>query len=107
MIDGSLSLMAGIFGLRAEGAWSDERGTNTLDTGAPFYDVYETADQQYVAIGALEDRFYRELLKRLGPEDDGLPEQWDRAGRPGLRAARARWLRCRTGPRAGRGVAGA
>ncbi|MCH7943948.1 MAG: CoA transferase [Proteobacteria bacterium] len=87
MIDGSLSLMAGIFGLRAEGVWTDDRGTNTLDTGAPFYDVYETADQKYVAIGALEERFYQELLKRLGLENDGLPEQWDRAGWPRLHEA--------------------
>ncbi len=87
MIDGSLSLMAGIFGLRAEGAWSDERGTNSLDTGAPFYDVYETADGKYIAIGALEARFYQELLRCLGLDADGLPAQWDRAGWPRLREA--------------------
>jgi len=96
MIDGSLSLMAGIFGLRAEGAWSDERGANALDTGAPFYDVYETADGRYVAIGALEDRFYRELLKRLGLEGEGLAEQWDRAGWPRLREALAARIASRT-----------
>ena len=87
MIDGALSLMAGIFGMRAEGAWSDERGTNTLDTGAPFYDVYETADRKFLAIGALEDRFYRELLEGLGLRGDDLPDRWDRAGWPRLREA--------------------
>ena len=87
MIDGALSLMAGIFGMRAAGAWSDERGTNTLDTGAPFYDVYETADRKFLAIGALEDRFYRELLEGLGLKGDDLPDQWDRAGWPRLREA--------------------
>lgn len=96
MIDGALSLMAGIFGMRAEGSWSDDRGTNTLDTGAPFYDVYETADQKYVAIGALEDRFYRELLKRLGLDSDDLPDQWDRAGWPRLREAIATRVGSRT-----------
>jgi alpha-methylacyl-CoA racemase len=87
MIDGSLALMAGIFGLRAEGSWSDERGTNALDTGAPFYDVYETADQKYIAIGALETRFYQALLKGLGLENDGLQDQWDKSGWPRLREA--------------------
>ena len=96
MIDGALSLMAGVFGMRAEGQWADERGTNAIDTGAPFYDVYETADQKHVAIGSIEGRFYQELLKRLGLENDDLPEQWDKAGWPRLREAISTRIRSRT-----------
>jgi alpha-methylacyl-CoA racemase len=67
--------------------WSDERGTNLLDGGAPFYDVYACADGRYVAVGALEPQFYAALLRGLGLADAGLPPQHDRAGWPALRAA--------------------
>ncbi len=85
MVDGAASLMGAIWGMRARGSWSDERGTNLLDTGAPFYDVYETADGKYVSIGSLEPQFYAELLGRLGLADEDLPEQMDRDGWPRLR----------------------
>ena len=70
MTDGSALLMAMMWGFRAQGQWSDERGTNLLDTGAPFYDTYETADGGYVAVGAIEPQFYAELRSVLGIADD-------------------------------------
>jgi alpha-methylacyl-CoA racemase len=86
MVDGSALLTSFVYGLRAVGAWQDERGVNLLDTGAPFYDTYRTADGEYVAVGALEGKFYAELLAGLGLSDAGLPGQHDRAGWPVLRA---------------------
>jgi crotonobetainyl-CoA:carnitine CoA-transferase CaiB-like acyl-CoA transferase len=90
MVDGSALLTSFLYGLRAAGAWQDERGTNLLDGGAPFYDTYETADGRYVAVGALEPKFYAALLTGLGLAPAGpaagLPGQYDRAGWPVLRA---------------------
>jgi alpha-methylacyl-CoA racemase len=86
MVDGSALLTSFVYGLRALGAWQDERGVNLLDTGAPFYDTYQTADGGYVAVGALEARFYAELLAGLGLAGADLPAQHDRAGWPVLRA---------------------
>jgi alpha-methylacyl-CoA racemase len=85
MVDGSALLASFLYGLRAAGAWQDERGTNVLDGGAPFYDTYATADGRYMAVGALEPKFYAELLIRLGLEAAGLPDQYDRSGWPTLR----------------------
>jgi len=86
MVDGSALLASFLYGLRAAGAWQDERGTNVLDGGAPFYDTYATADGRHVAVGALEPKFYAELLDRLGLDGAGLPAQYDRSGWPELRA---------------------
>ena len=86
MVDGSALLAAFLYGLRAAGAWQDERGTNVLDGGAPFYDTYPTADGKHMAVGALEPEFYAELLGRLGLAGEGLPAQYDRSGWPVLRA---------------------
>ena len=66
MVDGAALLAAGLYGLRAAGLWSDERGTNLLDTGAHFYDVYETADGGYLAVGAIEPQFHAELVRLTG-----------------------------------------
>jgi alpha-methylacyl-CoA racemase len=85
MVDGSALLTAFLYGLRARGAWQDERGANILDGGAPFYDTYQTADGEFVAVGALEPQFYARLLEGLGLADAGLPAQLDRAGWPALR----------------------
>jgi alpha-methylacyl-CoA racemase len=68
--DGAASLMSVIYGLRASGIWSDERDSNLLDGGAPFYDVYETKDGKFVAIGSLEPQFYALLLEKTGLKDD-------------------------------------
>jgi alpha-methylacyl-CoA racemase len=96
MVDGSALLASFIHGLHAAGAWRDERGTNLLDGGAPFYDTYQTADGRYMAVGALEARFYAELLKGLGLADAGLPAQYDPAGWPVLRARFAEVFASRT-----------
>lgn len=77
MIDGSSVLTQMMWAFRAQGVWSDERGTNMLDTGAPYYDTYETADGKYVAIGAIEPQFYAELLAKLGLDPATLPAQND------------------------------
>ena len=117
MVDGSALRTAFLHGLRAAGGWQDERGTNLLDGGAPFYDTYETADGRHMAVGALEPKFYAALLAGLGlagpglagpglaglglagqgeAGDDGLPGQYDRAGWPVLRARLADAFRRRT-----------
>jgi alpha-methylacyl-CoA racemase len=87
MVDGVGLLSQMLWSLRGQGRWSDERGTNLLDGGAPFYDVYSCADGRYVAVGALEPQFYAALLAGLGLTEAGLPAQQDRSGWPALRAA--------------------
>jgi alpha-methylacyl-CoA racemase len=87
MVDGVSLLSQPLWSLRAQGSWSDDRGTNLLDGGAPFYDVYSCADGRYVAVGALEPQFYAALLDGLGLADAGLPDQADRGGWPRLREA--------------------
>lgn len=84
IVDGAASLLTGMYGLFGAGAWHDERGTNLLDTGAPFYDVYETSDGGYVAVGALEPKFYAEFVARLGL-DPAQADRDDPAGWPALR----------------------
>lgn len=84
MIDGVALLTAKLQGLRAAGRYSDEPGTNYLDSGAPFYDTYRCADGRYVAVGALEPDFYREFVSRLGVDLTGWPDQDDRAAWPRL-----------------------
>jgi alpha-methylacyl-CoA racemase len=71
MVDGSAVLMTMFHAFRAMGFWNDERGTNLLDTGAPFYDVYETSDGEYISLGSLEPQFFAELVDKtgLGGED--------------------------------------
>jgi len=85
MVDGSALITSFLYGMRATGAWQDQRGTNLLDTGAPFYDTYATSDGGYIAVGALEPQFYAALLAGLGLTDAGLPAQHDRSGWPVLR----------------------
>jgi alpha-methylacyl-CoA racemase len=96
MVDGSALLASFLYGLRAAGAWQDERGTNVLDGGAPFYDTYRSADGRHMAVGALEPKFYAELLTRLGLDSAGLPAQYDRSGWPRLRARFAEVFAART-----------
>ncbi|MBI2526108.1 MAG: CoA transferase [Candidatus Rokubacteria bacterium] len=96
MVDGSASLSTAVFGLRAMGIWSEERGDNVLDSGAPWYDVYETKDGRYVAIGSLEKRFYGELMRLTGLAADTPPKQWDRTQWPELRARLAATFKSKT-----------
>ena len=86
MVDGASVLMQMMWALRGAGAWTDERGANLLDTGAPFYDTYTCADGRWVAVGALEPQFYAALLAGLGLDGEDLPAQLDRSGWPALRA---------------------
>jgi alpha-methylacyl-CoA racemase len=96
MVDGASLLMSMIRDFHAMGVWKDERGTNMLDTGAPYYDVYETSDGQYMAVGAIEAQFYAALLEGLGLDPSALPAQNDRAGWPQLRETFAATFRSRT-----------
>jgi alpha-methylacyl-CoA racemase len=86
MVDGSAQLALMIHAMRAMGAWQDERGSNSLDTGAHFYDVYETADHEYVSVGSIEPQFYAELMRLTGLEGDaGFAAQMDHAAWPELK----------------------
>lgn len=96
MVDGSALLTAMFHGMRAAGLWTDDRGTNLLDSGAPFYDCYETADGRFVAVGALEPQFYAALCVGLGIDAGSLPAQYDPAGWPVLRERFASTFRSRT-----------
>ena len=66
MVDGASLMMAMFWGMRDIGAWSDRAGTNVLDSGAHYYNVYETSDERHLAVGAIEPQFYAELLRGLG-----------------------------------------
>lgn len=80
MVDGAAMLTAMFHGFIAKGTWNDERGTNTIDGGAFFYDVYATADGQYMAVGAVEAKFFEQLLALTGLDgDDSMPRQWDKS----------------------------
>ncbi len=96
MVDGAALLTSALYGLRGAGLWVDERGTNLLDGGAPFYDTYVTADGRYVAVGALEPQFYAVLLDGLELSTAELPGQHDRAGWPVLRERFAAVFQTRT-----------
>jgi alpha-methylacyl-CoA racemase len=96
MVDGAASLMTMIYELYGRGLWSDERGENLLDGGAPFGATYETADGKYLAVCALEPRFFSALLAGLGLDERTLPPQHDRASWPLLRERLAAAFKTRT-----------
>jgi alpha-methylacyl-CoA racemase len=79
MVDGAAVLMAMFHGASQAGWWKAERGTNLLDTGAHFYDTYETADGKYISLGAIEPQFYAELVEKLGLDPEELADQMDRS----------------------------
>jgi len=85
MIDGIASLMGPTFQMLDAGFWRDERGVNLLDGGAPFYTTYATADDRYVAVGALEPAFYAALVAGLGLDEAELPDRFDETRWPELR----------------------
>ncbi|EIN01981.1 alpha-methylacyl-CoA racemase [Paraburkholderia hospita] len=87
MTEGAAQLGAVIWGLLASGNWREQRASNLLDGGTPWYDSYRTRDGHYMAVGAVEARFYAQLLDKLGLADAGLPKQHDRSGWPVLREA--------------------
>ncbi|MBY8870192.1 MULTISPECIES: CaiB/BaiF CoA transferase family protein [Streptomyces] len=96
MVDGSASLMTLFYGLHAAGYWNDERGTNRLDSGAPWYDVYETKDGRWLSVGSNEARFWRNTLRLLGLREEDMPDQHDRTRWPEMRTTLAEVLRTRT-----------
>ena len=96
MTDGSASLMTIIWELLHMGFWRDERGVNLLDTGAHFYDVFETGDGKYVSIGSIEPQFYQLLLRHTGLEGESLPGQFDRAAWPAMKERVAAVIRTKT-----------
>jgi alpha-methylacyl-CoA racemase len=82
MVEGSATLMHMMYSMKAMGAWTDNRGTNLLDTGAHFYDTYETKDGKYVSIGSIEPQFYALLVEKAELDKDKFaaqmdPSQWD------------------------------
>jgi alpha-methylacyl-CoA racemase len=95
MVDGSAMLLTPFYAGRASGGWGP-RGTNFIDTGAPFYDTYETADGKYVAIGAIEPQFYQQLLDLCGIDDPEFKRQWEAPAWPELRAKLAQVFRSRS-----------
>ena len=96
IVDGTASLMASMFGLHAGGLVSNERGTNSLDSGAHYYEVYECADGKWISVAAIEGRFYAELLELAGIDAGAIGEQRDRANWPRGHEVLARAFRTKT-----------
>ena len=95
MVDGAALLTAPLHGLHAPGSWSEVPGTNLLDSGAHFYEVYRTSDGRHIAVGAIEPQFYRRLLELLGIRVDEMP-QWDRERWPEFKRTLAELFATRT-----------
>jgi alpha-methylacyl-CoA racemase len=96
MFEGAALLATSVYAQKAMGWWRSERGSNLLDSGAHFYDVYETSDGRYVAVGAIEPQFYALLLEGLGLDASQLPPQLDRASWPAMKRRFAELFRTRT-----------
>jgi alpha-methylacyl-CoA racemase len=93
MVDGASLMMSMFWGMRDLGAWSDRAGTNVLDSGAHYYNVYETSDARHIAVGAIEPQFYAELIRGLGFAADELPPQNDKSQWPAMKEKFARRVR--------------
>jgi len=96
IVDGAASLCTAFYGMAASGQWRGERGTNVLDSGAPFYDVYECSDGQWISVGPIERRFFVDLLARLDMDPVSLGRQHDIAAWPAAKARLAQVFRTRT-----------
>jgi alpha-methylacyl-CoA racemase len=96
MVDGAASLASIFYGLTASGAWNQPRGENLLDGGAPFYATYETADARFIALGALEPKFFAELVQRIGLDERFVKRQHDRRLWPEMRTAIAAIVKTKT-----------
>jgi alpha-methylacyl-CoA racemase len=96
MVDGAASLMTIFYSLKASGRWHDERGDNILDGGAPWYDTYEAGDGLYLAVGAIESKFFQELARRIGLDEEDVRRQHDREHWPALRARMSAIFKTRT-----------
>jgi alpha-methylacyl-CoA racemase len=86
MTDGAALLMAIIYGFSAAGGWTDQRASNLLDGGAPFYDTYECADGEWVAVGPIEPQFYTLFLAKAGIDDPRMLRQFDTASWPHMKS---------------------
>jgi alpha-methylacyl-CoA racemase len=95
-VDGASLLMTVVHSLRADGTWSGERGTNLFDSGAPFYDVYQAGDGLFVSVGAIEPKFYDELIDALGLDAGQMYPQHDRAQWPARKERIAAVIKTRT-----------
>jgi alpha-methylacyl-CoA racemase len=96
MVDGAASLMSMHFGYLQAGHWTNARSSNAVDGGAPFYTTYRTSDDKFMAVGAVEQRFYDELLERLDLSSDDLPDRRDPRNWDKLRACFATVFASRT-----------
>jgi alpha-methylacyl-CoA racemase len=96
MVEGAALLATPFFGYLQTGAWSPERGTNIVDSGAPFYDAYETKDGRWLTVAAMEPKFYAALLDLLGLADADLPGQHDQARWPEMKETFAAAVKTRT-----------
>ena len=96
MIDGAASLMTAAYALRSAGVFNGIRGDNILDSGAHFYDVYETSDHHHIALAPIEPKFYAELLRRLEIDPDSLPHSQERQDWPALKKQLAALIKTRT-----------
>ena len=96
MVDGASSLITSVHAGLASGGWHRGRASNVLDTGAHFYDAYETLDGKYIALGSIEPQFYAELLGILGWEGEPLPNQHDRTRWPEMKQRVSAMIRTKT-----------
>lgn len=96
MVEGAALLATPFFGYVQNGSWSTERGTNIVDSGAPFYDVYETSDGRWLSVAAMEPQFYAALLSVLGLDGEDLPAQHDHAAWPAMKERFAAVIATRT-----------
>ena len=96
MVDGASSLITSVHAGLASGGWHRGRASNVLDTGAHFYDAYETLDGKYIALGSIEPQFYAELLQLLGWEGEPLPYQHDRTRWPEMKQRVSAMVRTKT-----------
>jgi alpha-methylacyl-CoA racemase len=96
IVDGVALLLSSVWGRLAAGSWRDQRGANVLDGGAPYYEVYATLDEKFVSVGAIEPKFYRNLLRVLGLAEADLPPQNAREHWPETKARFAAVFRTRS-----------
>lgn len=96
IVDGAASLATLFYGLHGAGQWQDQRGSNVLDSGAPFYDVYQCRDGEWISIGPIEARFYLQLLDRLELDAATLGAQHDRTTWPAAKVQIAQRFLTRT-----------
>ena len=96
MIDGAATLMASTFGANQADFWTDERGTNMLDSGSHFYEVYETADGKYISLGSIEPQFYAALLEKLGEDAKRFENQFDAENWPAMKEKMAEIFKRKT-----------